>query len=122
MIAITLTQALVLYAVVLGALIAVIWVYTELSTRRTQRFLEKQYLWQCVFCGYTYLDDSGQTLSECPRCHSFNSTADKHSKAIVTREDKRRILAHEEAHEKPRRNPSQRKHPRAKRRGPRRRR
>ena len=53
---ISLTHALALYSVLLGVVIAAIWLYTEFTVHRYRGFLEKQYLWRCVYCGYTYLD------------------------------------------------------------------
>jgi len=85
MIQIALTHALALYSAILGLLITAIWVYTELTVRRHHRFLEKQFLWRCVFCGYTYLDESAEKVSQCPRCASFNSLDDKHARFVPVR-------------------------------------
>jgi len=73
MIELTLTQALALYSVVIGSAFVGIWIFTELGVHRSHRQLEKQCLWRCVFCSYTYLDESAERLSECPRCKSINS-------------------------------------------------
>lgn len=123
MIQISLTYALAFYSTVLGILVAAIWIYTELTVRRHHRFLGKQYLWRCVFCGYTYLDESAEQVSQCPRCASYNSVQDKHARFVVTRtatiEAPHDLTA--PAAQEPRRNPSHRKRPHQRRRGPRKR-
>lgn len=73
MIELTLTQALALYSGALGLLALGVWVYTELAVRRPQRALGQQFLWRCVFCGCTYLDEQSRRLSPCPRCGSLNT-------------------------------------------------
>lgn len=81
MIQLELVEAITLYAFVLFLFVAVITVYTEFYVRRPQRFLGKQFLWRCVYCGYTYLDESAERISECPRCASYNSVEDRDAKA-----------------------------------------
>ncbi len=122
MIALELKWALLLYSSVLGLMALFIWLYTELTVRRPHRYLGKQYLWRCTYCGYTYLDEFGDEMSQCPRCESFNSAAEEHvrfvpAKAKVGREP----AGPEENALETRRNPSRRKRPHQKRRGPRRR-
>lgn len=73
MIEIELTTAIVLYSGVLGALVAAIWLYTELSVRRPQQSLGKQFLWRCTICGLSYLDEEAVSMSQCPRCGSYNT-------------------------------------------------
>lgn len=120
MIPLTLTQALGLYSIVLGLMVLAIWIYTEVSVWRPIRVLERQHVWRCTFCGYTYLDESGDYLSKCPRCESINSAEDKNAKLVRMRipaEDK----THDGDEDDQRRNPSRRKRPHQRRRGPRRR-
>ncbi|MFP6581256.1 MAG: hypothetical protein VCD00_01730 [Candidatus Hydrogenedentota bacterium] len=76
MIEIQLTTALALYSVLIGLMGAGIWLYTEFSVTRKQQFLGEQFLWRCMFCGCTYLDESGSSISKCPRCDSLNSLKD----------------------------------------------
>jgi hypothetical protein len=76
MIEIQLTTALAIYSLLLAALGIAIWIYTELSVTRPQQFLGKQFLWRCTFCACTYLDESANPISQCPRCLSYNSAAD----------------------------------------------
>ena len=119
MIELELTHAVILYSVVLGILFLGIWTFALVSTTRTYHVLEKQSLWRCVFCGYTYLDEGATTLSECPQCGSINSASDKHARFVRTRQ--RPAKPEEPAHETARRNPSRRKRPHQRRRGPRKR-
>lgn len=124
MILIDVTTAVGLYSAVLVLIIGVIWVYTEVTVRRTHRVLAKQFLWRCVFCGYSYLDENAEDISRCPRCESFNSVGDKRAKEVLT---SRRAVPEEattgdEEASIQRRNPSHRKRPHQKRRGGRRRR
>lgn len=122
MIQITLTTALALYSGVLLCGAIIIWLYTELHTRHKFWVLEKQHVWRCVFCGYTYLDEDDQPISECPRCQSLNAETDQHAKLVPNRKTAAQNVAKSETEEQSRRNPARRKNPGAKRRGPRRRR
>ena len=76
MIEISLTWALALYSVVLAVIVLVIFLYTELSVKKPQQHLGEQFLWKCTFCACTYLDESANPISQCPRCGSFNSLED----------------------------------------------
>lgn len=120
MIQLEITQAIVLYSMTLLVLAVVIWAYTEYATRRTQRTLGKQYLWRCVFCGFSYLDESAEVLSQCPRCQSYNSVEDANARVVKVRLPDKAVEEEADATEA-RRNPSRRKRPHQKRRGPRRR-
>lgn len=118
---ISLTQALAFYSslVVLGAFF--IWFYTEVNTHHAYRVLERQYLWRCVFCAFTYLDEAAERVSKCPRCHSLNSIDDAGARyAGVTLPSTEPVSL--SVIEPPRRNPSHRKRPGARNKGPRRRR
>jgi hypothetical protein len=120
MISISLSTAIVLYSALLGLLILLIWLYTEVSVRRSHTLFEKQFLWRCVFCGYVYLDEAAETLSQCPRCHSFSSVEDKHARFIRARVSRPQTA--EASSDLPgvkRRDTSHRKRPHQRRRGPR---
>ncbi len=121
MIPISLTTALALYSGVLLLLAVLIWVVTEIREQRTHTALEKQYLWRCVFCAYTYLDEAASTVSQCPRCGSYNAQDDKHARFVKPRS---RVASGPatRGEEQPRRNPSRGKRPHTRHRGPRRRR
>ncbi len=119
MIQLEIGEALILYSGILMALAAGIWVFTEFSAWRAHRTLGKQYLWRCTFCGFSYLDEGAEAISECPRCESLNSAGDKGARVVKV---------HGEVFEGPepdrqdaRRNTSKRKRPHQRRRGPRKR-
>lgn len=77
MIQIEMTSALVLYSGILAALVSMLWMYTEFFVRRPQRRLGQQFLWRCIYCNFTYLDESAERISECPRCRSLNASEDR---------------------------------------------
>ena len=120
MITISLGQALLLYSGALLAGAAAIWLVTEYSTRRMYRFLGKQNLWRCFYCAYSYLDEDAEAMSECPRCHSLNTREDS-SQGLATPAPSP-APAPEPQQDAPRRNPSRKHRPGARKRGPRRRR
>ncbi len=123
MIQITLYNAIILYTGVLAGLAIAIWLYTELKTRRSYRFLEHQFLWKCGFCGYSYLDESSDLISQCPRCQSFNAPEDKNVRDPLLVPARRNKDPEPQPDEQDaQRNPSRRKRPHQRRRGPRRRR
>ncbi|MFP4499441.1 MAG: hypothetical protein ACLFTT_00445 [Candidatus Hydrogenedentota bacterium] len=122
MITITLSQALALYAAVIGIGAIFIYAYTGLTVQRRLVRIERQHLWRCVFCTYTYLDETAEAISKCPRCGSFNSLED-HQAKFVPSGPHAKDMAHPVPsgfEETPRRNPSKGKRS-GKRRGPRRR-
>ena len=114
MIEIELKWALVLYSGILGAIGIFIWSYTELSVRRPQQYLGKQFLWRCTFCGYTYLDESDEKLSKCPRCESIVAATDAHARFVPVGTPPQTV-DHDSG-----RNTSRQKRPHQRRRGPRR--
>jgi hypothetical protein len=116
MIEIELKWALVLYSLILGAIGVFIWFYTELSVRRPQQYLGKQFLWRCTFCGYTYLDESVDRISKCPRCESFVAATDAQARFVPVDAPAEPAPLFDSG-----RNTSRRKRPHQRRRGPRRR-
>jgi phage FluMu protein Com len=121
MIALELKWALVIYSCVLGFMAVVIWIYTEITVRRPHRYLGKQYLWRCAFCGYTYLDESDDELSQCPRCESFNSATEEHARFVPGKRQAKKQELELQLETAPKKNPSRRKRPHQRRRGPRKR-
>ncbi len=121
MIQISLGAALIVYSALLAAGALSIWVYTEAASWRTYRRLEKQYLWRCTYCAYTYLDARMESLSKCPRCNSFNEAP---APKTPMWKGKAQYADGSEATQSsgpPRRNPSRGKRPGRGARGPRRR-
>lgn len=119
MIEIGLTQAIVLYSLAIAIVVSGIWIYTEVSVRRPQRALGKQFLWHCSFCGCSYLDESARKLSQCPQCNSYNALETDESANVAASD--RKDPTSEEIGER-RRNASHRKRHHQRTRGPRRRR
>ena len=118
MIEIELPQALAIYSILLGLLAGGIWLYTELSVRRPQRRLGQQFLWKCNLCACTYLDEQAEQLSQCPRCHNYNSAGEAAVFEISESGTREPVDGSESAA----RNSSRRKRTRQRTRGPRRRR
>lgn len=84
MIQISLTTALLIYGGIIVVGFAFIYVLSELRASHMYRVLEKQFLWRCAFCGYVYLDEDALTVSQCPRCASFNTGQDAQDRAVST--------------------------------------
>ena len=120
MIQLSLSMALIVYSIIVLAGAIGIWMYTEITTRRGYLVLEKQYLWRCVFCSYSYLDADAVKHSECPQCHSINSMDDKRVRYVPPAGALEQRGETEPQHVT-RHNPSKGKKKGARRRGPRRR-
>lgn len=116
MIALELKWALILYTGLLAAIAVFIWIYTELTVRRPQRYLGQQYLWRCTFCSFTYLDESSSALSKCPRCESLVAATDANARLVPATPP-----GTAEQTDDAGKNTSRRKRPHQRRRGPRRR-
>ncbi len=121
MIEISLTTALALYSILIGIGAFSIWLYTEIRTQHSHKRMRKQYLWRCVFCGCTYLDEEAVHLSVCPRCGSYNALEDKNARLLKATRDEKEQWVQAHTDKKTRRNPARQKRPGARNRGPRRR-
>lgn len=120
MIEISLTSALLFYSSIIVAGAFLIWLQTEVVTRKAHLVLEKQYLWRCTFCSYIYLDTDAVRHSTCPQCHCINILEDKQARYIPLSKSLQ-IVEESGERQMSRRNPSRGKRPGAKRRGPRKR-
>lgn len=120
MIPISLSTAILVYSTMLAAIFLVLYLYTERGARRSQRLLAQQYLWRCNYCGFAYLDEQAEAVSECPRCGSLNDQTDGRPRDLrvgpIPSPPREAALPDDS-----RRNPSRRKRPTQRRRGPRRR-
>lgn len=121
MIEISVTEAFIIFSFVILVISVVLWYLSEVSARRIYSFYKEQYVWKCSYCAFVYLDTESEEISQCPRCNSYNviyqganGTSEITGKDIVVREDS--------SGEVKRRNPSRKKNPHARHRGPRRRR
>jgi hypothetical protein len=126
MIQISLAMAIVFYGIIILIGFMFLYILSELRAKNVYRVLEKQFLWRCAFCGFLYFDEGAATLSECPRCGSYNTIADAQDRSVgksrhllVAAEAE---ISEEEDTSQPRRNSARRKRPGQKRRGPRKRR
>ncbi len=119
MIEISLRTALALYGGFLLAGAFAIWLYTETVTHRAYKTLERQFVRRCAYCAFVYLDEDAEALSKCPRCESLNTTQPQEQAQHAHQKKVEKTAGPED---RPRRNPSRQKRPRARTRGPRRRR
>ncbi|MDX9971544.1 MAG: hypothetical protein RBU21_01000 [FCB group bacterium] len=118
MIPISLTTAILVYSTMLAAIFMVLYLYTEQGARRSERILAQQFRWRCTYCGYTYLDEAAVSISQCPRCQSINNEAEGRPRELRGHEQP--VTEEPDEFAETRRNPSRRKRPNQKRRGPRR--
>lgn len=118
MIPISLTTAILVYSTLLAAIFMVLYLYTERGARRSVRILAHQFRWRCTYCGFTYLDEAAVSISQCPRCHSINDEAEGRPRELRSHEPQ--ATGEPDELSETRRNPSRRKRPTQKRRGPRR--
>ncbi len=77
MINLTLSEAIFLY---LGAFIVFflfIWAIYENRIENKKSIEDKEYIWYCNICGFTYIDTLNVSVSKCPRCHSYIERKEK---------------------------------------------
>ncbi|NLN93059.1 MAG: hypothetical protein GX130_07125 [Candidatus Hydrogenedens sp.] len=125
MIQITLGTALLIYGTLIIVGFAVLSILGELRATGVYSSLEKQFMWRCIFCNFLYLDEEAVTLSQCPRCGSFNKSREAQDETVSASREQwapETPQGPADPAEMPRRNPSRRKRPGQTRRGPRRRR
>ena len=72
MIKIDISTAIAAYLVFSVIVVLVIWMTYEHSWKIKKYSSDKQVIWQCVICFYTYVDSTHQTYSTCPQCGSYN--------------------------------------------------
>ncbi len=113
MIEISITGAFIIYSFIIALSGIILWGLSEVGTRRIYTAFKNQNVWECKYCAFVYLDTEAEEISQCPRCYSYNVNP---SISNTIREEK------EEENIEPRRNPSHKKHPHARHRGPRKRR
>jgi len=72
MIKIGFSLAVALYLILTVWLVLILWLVSE-KRRVSETFpSEKNFFWQCNICTYVYLDSKHNTISQCPRCGSYN--------------------------------------------------
>ncbi|MFH1853976.1 MAG: hypothetical protein ABH815_01545 [Candidatus Omnitrophota bacterium] len=72
MIKVEFSFAIAVYMFLTVFLIFIIWLFTE--KKKTLKLLssENRFFWQCNICTYVYIDSRHNTISQCPRCGSYN--------------------------------------------------
>lgn len=78
MIKIEFSLAIALYLILTTC---VVLLFLILKNRREPKQFssEKRFLWQCSICTYVYVDTRHNTISQCPRCGSYNKKEEKGS-------------------------------------------
>ncbi|MBU4311495.1 MAG: hypothetical protein KJ706_02095 [Candidatus Omnitrophica bacterium] len=72
MIRIDFSLAIGLYIILTVCLVLVLWLVFD-KKRSSESFTsEENFFWQCSICTYVYVDSKHNTLSQCPRCGSYN--------------------------------------------------
>ena len=67
-----------LYLGLIIFLIFIFWIKSEKKEGRpSSKYEEKEFIWQCEICAYTYVDSTHASISQCPRCGSYNERKDK---------------------------------------------
>ncbi|MCL5408403.1 MAG: hypothetical protein M1135_00025 [Candidatus Omnitrophica bacterium] len=57
----------------ISILILCLWLRIEIQRKKEKNFMKKEfYLWECPLCFFTYINSSGQGITQCPKCKSFN--------------------------------------------------
>lgn len=72
MIPVDITTAIFLYLMFSLCSIFTVWMWFEKSEHVRPGEREKNEIWNCLICTYTYVDSTHDTISKCPRCHSLN--------------------------------------------------
>lgn len=115
MIEISITEAFIFYSFIIAISGIILWSLSEFNTRKIYTVFKNQNVWKCNYCAFVYLDTEAEEISQCPRCYSYNVMS-SNDKVIQQSNDKN------ELEEEPRRNPSHKKRPHTRYRGPRKRR
>ncbi len=118
MIEISVTWAFIIFSFVILLAIIVLWYLSELNARKIYSFYKEQYVWKCAYCSFVYLDADSEEISQCPRCNSYNVAYQSANNIF----EPKQIVTENSSGEVRRRNPSRKKNPHAKHRGPRKRR
>lgn len=76
MIHIEFSLAIALYLILTVCLILIFWMAFEKRRIFKPLISDKRFFWQCDICMYVYVDTKHNTLSQCPRCGSYNKKED----------------------------------------------
>jgi rubrerythrin len=72
MIKVEFSLAIALYLIFAVCLILIFWLVFEKRGNIEASSLENIFFWQCAICTYVYVDSRHSTISQCPRCGSYN--------------------------------------------------
>ena len=72
MIKIEFSLAIAIYLIFSICPILILWLYLEKRRILKPLSSEKRFFWQCSICTYVYVDSTHSTISQCPRCGSYN--------------------------------------------------
>lgn len=63
-----------IFLYVTSSLVAIFlfWVAFERKAALPKFVREEADVWECVICGYTYVDSTHHEISQCPQCKSYN--------------------------------------------------
>jgi hypothetical protein len=51
------------------------WVFSHIKTRKKKELTPFYKLTTCEYCAFNYLSATGQNISSCPQCNSYNKEA-----------------------------------------------
>ena len=65
--------AIALYLGAVLFIISIFWIFGDRKIKALSGPLgEKEFIWQCEICTYAYVDSKNLSISQCPRCGSYN--------------------------------------------------
>jgi hypothetical protein len=71
MISIDFSLGVSLYILLFLNLILIIWLFSK-KQKDKDLSLDPRLIWFCSVCTYTYINTKEDTISNCPRCGSYN--------------------------------------------------
>jgi uncharacterized paraquat-inducible protein A len=74
---VSVSTAVFLYLTFALASIFILWVLFERGASSEKFTFDRSEIWHCSICTYTYVDSTHDTISQCPRCRSFNKKAEE---------------------------------------------
>ncbi|NQT74906.1 MAG: hypothetical protein HQ566_00110 [Candidatus Omnitrophica bacterium] len=72
MIKIEFSLAIALFLILTVCLVLISWMFFDKKKQLGPFSSEKAFFWQCSICTYVYVDSKHNTISQCPRCGSYN--------------------------------------------------
>jgi uncharacterized paraquat-inducible protein A len=72
MIRMDISTALFVYLFFTTVLVLVLWAFFDPGNRLRSFNTEEEHIRHCNICSNNYIDNTGEEVSKCPRCGSFN--------------------------------------------------